>query len=221
MPEANLITLTDPRSSASEAYRTLRTNLMFMSLDNPLSAFAVTSPVPSEGKSTVAANLSVALAQGGHETILVDCDLRQPSQHSVWGLDNARGLTTMLLDSAAFSNPPLQPCGIDHLSVLTSGPLPPNPADVLGSRRMDEVIQSLKERAEFVLFDVPPTLAVTDAALMGLKTDGVLLVLKTGSSRRDHAARAKEELERLNVHIIGTVLVNVPRDAAMGTYYTA
>jgi non-specific protein-tyrosine kinase len=220
MAEKSLITLNDPRSPAAEAYRGLRTNLMFYSLDHPISTLVVTSPVPGEGKSTVLANLAVTLAQGGHDTIIVDCDLRKPSQHEVWNLKNDHGLTTMLLDAAEFEQPALQAVGIDHLQVLTTGPLPPNPADVIGSRRMDEAIAALKQRAEYVLFDAPPALAVTDAALLGHKLDGVLLVLRAGTSRRDHAARAKQELARVNVPIIGTVLVNVPRDNAMNTYYS-
>ena len=220
MPNAHLITLTDPRAPAAEAYRTLRTNLMFYSLDKPVRALVVTSPAQGEGKSTALANLAVTLAQGGHETIIVDCDLRKPTQHELWGLENKRGLTTMLLDDAALSDPPLQSVGVDHLHALTSGPLPPNPADVIGSRRMDDVIAALKDRADYVLFDAPPTLAVTDAALLGLKVDGVLLTLRAGSSRRDHAARAKEELERVKVPIIGAVLINAPRDSAIGSYYS-
>ncbi len=219
MPDANLITLTDPRAAASEAYRALRTNLMFYSVDHPVTALAVTSPTPDEGASQVAANLAVTLAQGGHQTIIVDCDLRKPSQHTLWGLDNSRGLTHMLLEDAALATPPLQATSVDGLRVLTSGPLPPNPADVIGSRRMDEIITALKTQADYVVFVVPPVLAATDAALLGLKVDGLLLVLRAGTSRRDHAARAKEELERVKVHLIGTVLVNAPRDAAVGGYY--
>jgi capsular exopolysaccharide synthesis family protein len=219
MPDINLITLTDPRAPAAEAYRTLRTNLMFSSLDKPLRTLVITSSVPGEGKSTALANLAVTLAQSGHETIIVDCDLRKPTQHELWKLDNTQGLTTMLLDETALANPALQAVGVEHLHVLTSGPLPPNPADVLVSRRMDQAIEALKEQAEYVLFDVPPALAVTDAALLGLKVDGVLLVLRAGTSRRDYAARAKEELERVNVPVVGTVLINAPRDSAVGNYY--
>jgi non-specific protein-tyrosine kinase len=214
----NLITLTNSRAPAAEAYRALRTNLMFYSLDTPISTLVITSPVPDESKSNVAANLAVTLAQGGHQTILVDCDMRKPVQHELWGLKNDCGLTNMLLDKAAFENPPLQSSGVDNLAILTSGDLPPNPADVIGSKRMDEVIEALKTTAEYVLFDVPPALAVTDAALLGLKVDGLVLVLRAGASRRDHAARAKAELERLKVPLIGTVLVNAPRDRAMGKY---
>jgi non-specific protein-tyrosine kinase len=219
MAAANLIMLTNPRSPAAEAYRTLRTNLMFSNVDHPISALVISSPVDGENKSTVLANLAVALAQGGHPAIIADCDLRKPGQHDLWGLKNERGLTTMLLEKSALDQPPLQQVGIDNLAVLTSGPLPPSPADVIGSRKMDEVIAALKQQAAYVLFDAPPVLAVTDASLLGLKTDGLLLVLRAGTSRRDHAARAKEELARVKVPVIGTALINVPRDSVISGYY--
>jgi len=219
MPEVNLITLTDPRAPASEAYRTLRTNLMFYGVDRAIRSLVITSPVPGEGKSSVLANLAVTLAQSGHETVIVDCDLRKPSQHELWGLANDSGLTSMLLDDAALANPPVQDVSIERLQVLTSGPLPPNPADVIGSRRMDEVIAALKQKADYILFDAPPVLAVTDAALLGHKVDGLLLVLRAGTSRRDHARRAQEELERVKVPVIGTVLTNAPRDSVVSSYY--
>jgi capsular exopolysaccharide synthesis family protein len=217
---ANLITLINPRSPAAEAYRTLRTNLMFYSVDHPLNAFVVTSPLQGEGKSTVLANLAVTLAQGGHETLIVDCDLRRPTQHELWDLKNDRGLSSMLIENAALENPPVQPASVEQLYVLTSGPLPPNPADVVASHRMDDVIATLRKKAEYILFDAPPVLAVTDAALLGLKVDGVLLVLRAGTSRRDRAARTKDELERVKVPIVGTVLVNAPHDSAVSNYYT-
>lgn len=220
MPDAQLITLTDPRTSAAEAYRALRTNLMFYSLDRPLSRLLFTSPAPGEGKSTVLANLAVTLAQGGNRTLIVDADLRKPSQHEIWHLDNKSGLTTMLIEDAALANPAFQATSVPNLNVLTSGPLPPNPADVLGSRRMDEVIAALQAHADYVLFDAPPALAVTDAALLSAKVDGVILVLRAGMSQRDHAARAKEQLERVKAPLIGTVLTNARYDAPVGSYYS-
>jgi capsular exopolysaccharide synthesis family protein len=219
MATSNLIMLSDPRSAAAEAFRTLRTNLLFSTVDSPVNALVVTSPTPEAGKSTTAANLAVTLAQGGHDTILIDCDLRQPRQHDLWGISNEQGLTTMMLKAGAIAEPPLQTVGVERLSVLTSGQLPPNPADLLGSRKMDEVIGVLKARAEFVLFDAPPTLAVSDAIILGSKVDGVLLVLRAGHTRRDHAIRARDLLNQVHVRIVGSVLTNAPRDAAVGAYY--
>jgi len=218
MPATNLITLTEPRSAAAEAYRTLRTNLMFSSVENPISTLVVTAPAEGEGKSLVLANLAVTFAQSGHRTILVDSDLRRPTQHTLWGLDNARGLTTMMLDDSALASPPLASVGVDNLQVLPAGELPPTPADVLGSQRMIDIIGLLKARAQYVLFDSPPVLAAADAALLASRLDGVLLVVRAGHTRREHAARAREALERVHARIVGAVLSNAPRERA-GSYY--
>lgn len=212
MPNPNLITLTEPRSAAAEAYRTLRTNLMFSSVERPLSTLVVTAPAHSEGKSLVLANLAVTFAQSGHRTILVDSDLRRPTQHTLWGLDNTRGLTTMMLNDSALADPPLASVGVDNLYVLPAGELPPTPADVLGSQRMLDIIGLLKARAQYVLFDSPPVLVAADAALLASRLDGVLLVVRAGHTRREHAARAREALERVHARIVGAVLSNAPRE---------
>ncbi len=217
--QPNLITLTNPRSPAAEAYRTLRTNLYFSSLDKALETLVVTSAAPREGKSTTLANLAVTLAQGEKRTILVDADLRRPSLHGLFGGSNSQGLTSMAMDESALDDPPLVDTGVENLWLLPSGPQPPNPAEILGSRRMEAIIASLTSRADMVLFDAPPVIAVTDAAVLGTKVDGVLLVVKAGQTSREHAQRAKELLEKVNVRLIGAVLSNAPRDRAMGEYY--
>lgn len=212
MSETNLITLSDPRSAAAEAFRTLRTNLMFSSVDRSLVTLAVSSPVEAEDKSTVLANLAVTFAQGGYKTILVDADMRRPSQHTIWDVKSASGLTTMMLEDTALANPPLVQTSVKDLWLLPAGQLPPNPADLIGSPRMNDIIGLLKARANYVLFDVPPVLAATDAALLSAKLDGILLVMRAGHTRRDHAARAKQALERVHARIIGSVLTNAPRE---------
>jgi non-specific protein-tyrosine kinase len=218
MAHKKLITLDEPRSAAAEAYRTLRTNLMFSSVDRPISTLLVTSPADSEGKSSVIANLAVTFAQGGHKTILVDSDLRKPTQHDLWGIANERGLTTMMLEDAALASPPLLEVGVDNLLVLPAGPLPQIPADMLGSQRMKEIIGVLKARASYVLFDSPPVLAVTDAALLGSRLDGVLLVVRAGHTRREHTIRAKQTLEQVHARIVGAVLSNAPRENTSAYY---
>jgi len=215
----DLITLTNPRSSAAEAYRALRTNLTFAALDKPIETLVVTSAAPGEGKSTTLANLAVTMAQGERRTILVDADLRRPSLHEIFGAPNSRGLTTMFVEPEAMEDPPLVETGVENLHLLPSGPIPPNPADLLGSRRMEEVISTLRQRADIVLFDAPPVVAVTDAAVLGTKVDGVLLVVRAGRTRRDHAQRARELLERVHVRVVGAVLTNAPVDVALGGYY--
>ena len=213
----SLITLTDPRSPVSEAYRTLRTNLSFYSLDNPLKTLGVTSPAADEGKSTTVANLAVTMAQSGRKTVLVDCDLRRPSLHTLFEQQNEPGLTNYILGEVA--ELPLQETGVDKLMLLASGPNPPNPADMLGTKKIDEVIAALIDQADVVLFDAPPIIAVTDAAVLGAKVDGVLLVINAGKTRREHAERAKEMLEKAKVRIIGATLTNAPRDSSLGSYY--
>ena len=215
----SLITVTHPHSPVSEAYRILRTNLEFSSLDKPIRTMVVTSAGPDEGKSTTLANLAVTIAQGGKKVILADCDLRRPRLHEIFGLDNDAGLTTMVVDDEALENPPLQETGVPNLWLLPSGPLPPNPSELLGSRRMEEIIAVLTQRADMVLFDAPPVIAVIDAVVLGSKVDGVLLVINAGGTKRDHAQRAKAQLEKVNVRVIGAVLNNVPFDASLHRYY--
>ncbi|NDJ53169.1 MAG: CpsD/CapB family tyrosine-protein kinase [Chloroflexi bacterium] len=218
MAKSSLITLNDPRSSASEAYRSLRTNLVFSSLENTLHTVLVTSPAPGEGKSTALANLAVTMAQSGKRTLIVDTDLRRPTQHEIWGIPQEPGLTNMIVGDV--TNPPIIATEVESLSVLPTGARPPNPADLLGSARMAGLIETIKAQADFVLFDAPPIIAVTDAALLAAHLDGVLLVLRAGSTRREHAAQAKEQLDRLNIRIIGSVLLNAQVEAGMGSYYT-
>jgi len=215
----SLITVTNPRSPISEAYRTLRTNLEFTSLDKPIRTMVVTSAGPEEGKSTTLANLAVTLAQAGKEVILVDCDLRRPSQHQIFNLRNGAGLTTMMVADEALRDPPLQETGIEGLKLLASGPIPPNPSELLGSRRMEEIIELLSQQAAMVLFDAPPVIAVTDAAVLATKVDAVLLVINAGKTKREHARRAKALLDKVNAHLIGTALNNVKLDTSLHRYY--
>ncbi len=214
-----LITVSEPRSAISEAYRTLRTNLDFASLDRALKTLVVTSAGVGEGKSFTLANLAVVSAQTGRKVVLVDADLRRPTLHQLFGLDNEVGLTTMMRDEGALASPSLQETGIDGLQVLTSGPLPPNPADLMGSRRMEEVIAALAEQADQVFFDTPPVVAVTDAAVLSTKVDGVLLVISAGKTRREYARTAVQRLEQINARLVGAVLTNVQVGAGFQGYY--
>src|SRR4030042_2978466 len=148
----NLIAITNPRSPVAEAYRQLRTNIQFSTLDKPLKTLLVTSTGPEEGKSTTLANLAVTIAQTGSTVILADCDMRRPTIHQLFGIKNGTGLTSVLIDSSA-KDFPLEDSGIPNLRIMPSGPLPPNPSELLGSRRMTELIAPLKAQADFALFD--------------------------------------------------------------------
>lgn len=203
--EANLITLRDPGSAAAEAYRTLRTNISFSGLDKPLHTLLVTSTGPDEGKSTTLANLAVTMAQAEQRVLMVDCDLRRPSLHTLFGLPNDQGLTSAIL--AQGEGPlPVQATSVPGLTLLPSGPLPPRPADLLGSRRMGQLIERLRAEADIVLFDTPPVVAVSDASALAPRVDGVLLVLQAGQTRRDRAREARQLLEKVKANIVGVVL---------------
>jgi non-specific protein-tyrosine kinase len=214
----DLVTLTQPRSAAAEAYRTLRTSLEFSSLDRQLHTIVVTSSAPDEGKSTTLANLGIAIAQAGRRVLLVDADLRRPSLHRVFGLPNTAGLTSMMLDESALAKPPFQTGPVAGLRVLTSGPLPPNPAELLAGRRMDDILARLREDADLILFDAPPLIAVADAAVLAARVDGVILVVQAEKTKRDHVQRAKAMLDRVNAHLIGAVLTDVKLDRSVSYY---
>lgn len=212
-----LITLADARSPQAEAYRSLRTNLEFYSLDHPLRTLLVTSPAPDEGKSTTLANLGVINAQAGKRIILLDGDLRRPRLHELFGLSNNIGVTTAILNPEAPL--PLQNTTVPNLRVMTSGPLPPNPADLLASARMKALLDHLVAEADLVLLDAPPVIVVTDAVVLAAKVDGVLLVVSAGQTRREHAQRARDLLAKVNARLIGAVLTNAAVDtAAYGVY---
>lgn len=217
--EYNLVTLDDPQCPASEAYRTLRMNLQFSSLDRALDTLLITSPGVGEGKSTTLANLAVTMAQIEQRVIMVDCDLRRPTLHRFFDLSNEVGLTTMMLDEQAMDDPPLQETAVPGLQLLASGALPPRPADLLGSKRMEAVIAGLAARADIVLLDAPPVMAVTDAVVLATKVVGVLLVVSAGVTKREHALGAVERLNKVNANLVGSVLSNVPLDATLQTYY--
>ena len=211
-----LIALRDPRAPAAEAYRTLRTNIQFSSLDKPLRTLMATSTAPDEGKSTTLANLAVTIAQAEQRVILVDCDLRRPTLHTLFDLPNEAGLTTMIL--AEDVPPPLQETSVPGLTLLSSGPLPPRPADILGSRRMEAAIERLRATADIVLFDTPPVVVVTDAVVLATKVDGVLLVFQAGRTSRERARRARQILEKVKAHIVGVVLNNAEVEQGYGYY---
>jgi non-specific protein-tyrosine kinase len=213
----DLITLTDTQSPKAEAYRSLRTNLDFYSLENPLHTLLIASAEPDDEKTTVLANLGVISAQAGKKVILVDADLRRPMLHHLFGMNNDQGLATALISEKA--NLPVFPTEIANLSIVPAGPTPTNPADLLASARMDSVIAQLKEQADVVLFDAAPLIAVTDGALLATKVDGVLLVARAGHTKREFVERAKDVLAKVNANLVGAVLTNASLDTGMYKYY--
>lgn len=214
MTTPDLLLLNNPHSAPAEAIRTLRTNLMFgqKNAQKPLHTFIVTASADGDDKSTLAANLAIAFAQAGQKTILVDADLRRPSQHTIWGIPNERGLIAMVNDESAFAQPPLVSTAVENLSILPAGTVQAIPTDVLSHPRMGEIIGVLKARADYVIFDTSPVLVATDAALLGRKTDGALLVVRAGGTRKDHVARAKTTLEQVGTTLLGAVLTNASQE---------
>lgn len=208
-----LVTLSQPRSPAAEAYRTLRTNIRFSSIERPARAILFTSPGQQEGKTTTLANLAIIASQAGSRVIAIDCDLRRPALHLAFGLSNEAGFTDLLLH-----DPPeriaTQEGPIPGLRVLTSGPLPPNPAELLSLDRVDAILAALARESDLVLLDSPPAAAVADASLLAPRVDGVILVIDATRTRREHALRAKEQLERVNARLLGVVLNRAKLDGA-------
>jgi succinoglycan biosynthesis transport protein ExoP len=214
-----LITIKHPRSIIAEAYRILRTNIRFSAIDKPLKTIVVTSPNPIEGKSVTIANLAVVMAQAGARVVIVDSDLRRPVIHKIFNLPNTEGLTNVLLQDRPLVDGYLQSTEVENLQVLSTGPLPPNPSELLSSQKMTDLIGNLKEEADVVLLDSPPSLPVTDAAVLASKTDGALLVTDAGNTRRGSAQRAKEDLMRVGANVLGVVLNKFSVRGASSYYY--
>jgi len=214
-----LITAAHPKSHIAEAYRVLRTNLQFASVTRPLRSILVTSANPSEGKSTTVANLGVVLAQAGKRVILVDGDLRRPSLHKIFEVPNTAGLTNLLLQDEPCLDGHMADTRIENLKVIPSGPLPPNPSELLGSQRMKHLVEVLKEEADIVLFDSPPILPVADAAVLSTVTDGVMLVVEAGSTRRDVLAQARAALAQAGAYLVGAALNKLRPSRGSGYYY--
>ncbi len=221
-----VVSLTEPASPAAEAYRTLRTSIRFLTVDRPLRTIQLTSPTAGEGKTTTTANLAVVLARAGDRVVIVSCDLRRPRLHEFFGLSNNVGFTSVLLGEAPLSaalqrvNP-----DDDRLWLLASGPLPPNPSELLSSARAREVLTGLEGYADTVLIDCPPVLPVTDAAVLSAKVDGTLVVASAGSTTAKQLSRTVEVLRQVGAPLVGAVLNNAPAETAYGYtygyYYTA
>ncbi|HRW10585.1 MAG TPA: polysaccharide biosynthesis tyrosine autokinase [Caldilineaceae bacterium] len=217
--EEGLITEREPRHPITEAYRSLRTNLQFSNVDEALHSFLVTSATPGEGKTTTASNVAVVLAQSGRSVILIDADIRKPQQHKIFGHPKMPGLTDALLAGSAPLEFFVRETSVPNLRILTAGKDAPNPAELLGSHRMQTLVKQLEQMADVLVFDAPPLLAVTDAQVLAKQTQGVLLVVNTEKTPRAMVARAAESLERANVRLFGAVLNRLARSARSYYYY--
>ncbi|HEB13188.1 MAG TPA: polysaccharide biosynthesis tyrosine autokinase [Actinobacteria bacterium] len=204
-------------SIAAEAYRSLRTNIQFINFDSQARSIIITSPTAGDGKTTVATNLATTLSLAGSRVILVDCDLRHPKVHEVVDLDNTLGLSNVLVKSHDL-NEVTQEVGDAGLSVITSGPKPPNPSELLGSGRMSELIQFLKEKFDYVIIDTPPVCAVTDAVVLAGKVEGVVLICSLYKTTREAAIESRRSLEKVNSKLMGAVINKVDHSRRYGYY---
>ncbi|RDY90758.1 CpsD/CapB family tyrosine-protein kinase [Bacillus amyloliquefaciens] len=193
------------KSLVAEQYRTIRTNIEFSSVQTHLRSILVTSSVPGEGKSFSAANLAAVFAQQEKKVLLVDADLRKPTIHETYQLENVQGLTNVLVGNTSLSET-VQKTLIDNLYVLTSGPTPPNPAELLSSKAMGELIQEMYSRYSLVIFDSPPLLAVADGQILANQTDGSVLVVLSGKTKMDTVQKAKDALQQSKAKLLGALL---------------
>lgn len=214
----NLISLTAPKSPITEQFRTVRTSIEFSSVDKDLSSIVVTSPSPGEGKSTITANLAIVFAQQGKRVLLIDTDLRKPTVHYTFHMENLVGITNILTKQATLGQA-VQATGQENLQILTSGPIPPNPSELLSSKSMKNLLETAKNEYDLVIFDTPPVLAVTDAQILSHLTDGVVLVISSENTQKDSAKKAKELLESAQAKLLGVVLNNKKEEDNLYYYY--
>ena len=206
-----------PKSIDAEAYRSLRSNIEYSSFDDEYRAIVVTSSVPGEGKSTTSGNLALSLAQSGNKVLLVDCDMRKPSIHKKFKISNISGTAELLLRKESFED--VANCYNENLTIITAGKIPPNPSEMLSSRAMAAFIKEMKNEFKYIILDTPPLQAVTDAQVLSTKSDGVLLVVRAGSTKRDAVLNSVDLIKKVKGKVIGTVLNGVENKKNSYYYY--
>ncbi|WP_280170423.1 CpsD/CapB family tyrosine-protein kinase [Priestia megaterium] len=211
-----LLAHNSPKDPVAEQYRTIRTNIQFSNVDQDIKTIVVTSSGAEEGKSTTTSNLATVYAQQGLNVLLIDADLRKPTGHYTFRLENHIGLTNVLTRQSTLAQA-VQESEIPHLSVLTSGPIPPNPSELLASAQMAELLKEMKEQFDMIIFDTPPILAVADAQILANQVDGTILVVSSGKTEKDAALKSKELLSNAQGKLLGVVLNN--RKVEEGNYY--
>ena len=214
MADIDLIAQYDKKSPITEAYRVVRTNLQFAGAGKQIKLISFTSTTPFEGKSTTISNVAITMAQDDKKVLLIDCDMRKPVQHKKFGLPN-KGQSNYIAPGAEFSDV-VQREVVENLDVLPSGPIPPNPSEILGSARMEELLKEVSAQYDYILLDMPPVLPVTDAAVIGSKVDGVIFVLSAGSISPEEAKEAQNRLKQGGANILGVILNKVPQHRGYG-----
>ncbi|MGG3766266.1 CpsD/CapB family tyrosine-protein kinase [Priestia megaterium] len=213
-----LLAHNSPKDPVAEQYRTIRTNIQFSDADQEIKSIVLTSTGPGEGKSTTASNLATVYAQQGLRTLLIDADLRKPTAHYTFRLENHIGLTNVLTKQSTLGQA-VQETEVPELFLLTSGPIPPNPAELLGSKNMTELLKEMKEEFDMIVFDTPPVLAVADAQILANQVDGSILVVSSGKTDKEAAIKAKELLLKANAKVLGAVLNNRKMEEGSDYYY--
>lgn len=197
--------MVDPKSPISEQYRTIRTNIQYSTVDKNVRTLMVTSSGPGEGKSTTVANLAVTFAQQGKKVLLVDADMRKPTVHYTFNQTNTFGLTSVLTKQIPLEDA-ISETSVENLFVLTSGPIPPNPSELLSSKSMEQIFQTVEKLYDIILFDTPPLLAVTDAQILANRCEGTVLVVYSGKTEKEKMIKAKELLDSARSKLLGVVL---------------
>ena len=208
MEGLNLVTQNDPKNPAAEAYRVIRTSVQFAQAGKELKTIAITSCTPNEGKSMTVANLAIVLTQAGKSVLIMDCDMRNPTVHKNFNLSNKVGLSSCISMGTAVADA-VQETGIEGLDALTAGVIPPNPSELLGSERMQNILQRAKGEYDYVLIDTPPVLPVTDSLVLGSMVDGLILVIDSGEVKVEMAREVKNQLVHAGANILGVVLNKV------------
>lgn len=218
--KTELITLVKPKSQSAEAYRTMRTNLQYIARRDDVRMVELTSSTLGEGKTTTTANLGVALAQTGKRVIIISCDLRKPRLHRFFGLENKVGISSLVAGNATLAEATQRVPGLDSLRLIASGPVPPNPAEMLGSEQIQRLLKGLRSSADFVLLDTPPVSAVSDALVLAPESDAVILVADASKATRSQIETVRDQLEQVGANIIGGIFNNFdPSTAKYGYYY--
>lgn len=209
----------DPKSHISEAFRTMRTNIQFTNVDKDIKTLAITSSAPNEGKSTIVCNLAISIAQGGRRVLLVDCDLRRPKLHRSFSVTNNIGLTNILMGAFSLEDSLFEIENIAGLALVTSGPIPPNPSELLSSYRMKDFLELVKRKYDMVIFDTPPIGFVTDGSIISTLTESTLFVIESHKTEIDQVKYSKGLLDKVNINIIGVVLNKLPlKNNEYGSY---